>query len=184
MERNDADAALLLETIQAFWWHVENDLEPGDPLPVEAPDIEDMSVLDMSMHNRFVAVVGVLSDNHDRVQAYRAAEAELKAMMPAKARVAFVPPSDPSARGIVLSRSRDGKLSLRIGDLPRKYRNRSETWMPEPCLRTGLRPSERLSLGEPQHATLSKAGRRAGNRNHARPAAKCPCATIWNSGTR
>ena len=82
MERNDADAALLLETIQAFWWHVENDLEPGDPLPVEAPDIEDMSVLDMSMHNRFVAVVGVLSDNHDRVQAYRAAEAELKAMMP------------------------------------------------------------------------------------------------------
>jgi hypothetical protein len=53
-------------------------------------------------------------------------------MMPPKARVAFVPPSDPSARGIVLSRSRDGKLSLRIGDLPRKYRNRSETWMPEP----------------------------------------------------
>ena len=87
----------------------------------------------MSMHNRFVAVVGVLSDNHDRVQAYRAAEAELKAMMPAKARIAFVPPSDPSARGIVLSRSRDGKLSLRVGDLPRKYRNRSETWMPEPA---------------------------------------------------
>ena len=28
--------------------------------------------------------------------------------------------------------TRDGKLSLRIGDLPRKYRNRSETWMPEP----------------------------------------------------
>ena len=50
---------------------------------------------------------------------------------PGMARVAFVPPSDPSARGIVLSRSRDGKLSLRIGDLPRKYRNRSETWMPE-----------------------------------------------------
>ena len=131
VERNDSDAGLLLETIQAFWWHVENDIEPGDPLPVEAPDIEEMSVLDMSMHNRFVTVGAVLSDNHDRVQTYRAAEAELKAMMPAGARIAFVPPSDPSARGIVLSRSRDGKLSLRVGDLPRKYRNRSETWVPE-----------------------------------------------------
>ena len=133
VERNDSDAGLLLETIQAFWWHIENDIEPGDPLPVEAPDIEEMTVLDMSMHNRFVTVGGVLSDNHDRVQAYRAAEAELKAMMPAGARIAFVPPSDPAARGIVLSRSRDGKLSLRLGDLPRKYRNRSETWLPEPA---------------------------------------------------
>jgi predicted phage-related endonuclease len=131
VERNDSDASLLLETIRAFWWHVENDIEPGDPLPVEAPDLEEMTVLDMSMHNRFVMVGAVLSDNHDRVQTYRAAEAELKAMMPAGARVAFVPPSDPSARGIVLSRSRDGKLSLRVGDLPRKYRNRSETWVPE-----------------------------------------------------
>jgi len=124
---------VLLETIQAFWWHVENDLEPGEPLPVEAPDIEDLSVLDMSMHNRFVAVGGVLIDNHDRVQVYRAAEAELKAMMPVHARVAYVPPSEPSARGVVLSRSRDGKLSLRVGELPRKYRARSETWMPEPA---------------------------------------------------
>jgi predicted phage-related endonuclease len=133
VERSDADAAVLLQTIQAFWWHVENDVEPGDPLPVEAPDFEDLSVLDMSMHNRFVAVGGVLADNHERVQAYRAAEAELKEMMPVHARIAFVPPSEPGARGVVLSRSRDGKLSLRIGDLPRKYRTRSETWMPEPA---------------------------------------------------
>ena len=128
---SEADAATLLETLQAFWWHVENDLEPADPLPVEPPDFDRLSVLDMSMHNRFVAVGGVLIDNHDRMQTYRAAEAELKAMMPVHARIAYVPPSDPSARGVVLSRSRDGKLSLKLGELPRKYRTRSETWMPE-----------------------------------------------------
>jgi len=52
----------------------------------------------------------------------------LKAMMPLEAQIAYVPP-DRDTRGIVLSRSRDGRLSLRIGDLPRKYRTRSQTWM-------------------------------------------------------
>ncbi|UEM22521.1 YqaJ viral recombinase family protein [Skermanella mucosa] len=130
VERNEADAALLLETIQAFWWHVENDLEPADPLPVEAPDFDDMGVLDMSMHNRFVAVGDVLVSNHDGVQAYRAAEAELKALMPEQAKVAYVP-SAADARGIVISRSRDGRLSIRIGELPRKYRARARTWLPD-----------------------------------------------------
>jgi hypothetical protein len=32
----------------------------------------------------------------------------------------------------VLSRSRDGKLTLRVGDLPLKHRAKAETWMPEP----------------------------------------------------
>jgi len=125
---SEADAETLLETLQAFWWHVENDLEPADPLPVEPPDFDRLSVLDMSMHNRFVMVGAVLVDNHEGVQAYRAAEAELKAMMPLEAHIAYVPP-DRDTRGIVLSRSRDGRLSLRIGDLPRKYRTRSQTWM-------------------------------------------------------
>jgi len=34
---SEADAETLLETLQAFWWHVENDLEPADPSPVEPP---------------------------------------------------------------------------------------------------------------------------------------------------
>jgi len=130
VRRSETDAAMLLDTLQAFWWHVENDLEPGDPLPVEAPEFDRMPVLDMSMHNRFVAVGGVLIDHYEGVAVYRAAEAELKAMMPADARIAYVP-SDRGARGVVLSRSRDGKLSLRIGDLPRKYRTQSQTWVPE-----------------------------------------------------
>jgi hypothetical protein len=134
IDRNEADIGILLETLRAFWWYVESDLEPADPLPVEAPDFEQMRVLDMSMHNRFVAVGGVLMDNQPQVTAYRQAEVELKALMPRDARVAFVPPEygrSAGSSGLFVARSRDGRLSLRFGDVPRKYRHRAETWLPD-----------------------------------------------------
>jgi predicted phage-related endonuclease len=129
---DEARANLLLETELAFWWHVEADTEPGDPLPVEAPPVEGARILDMSFHNAFADHAGTLQQARAGWQAYKEAEVELKALMPTDARVAYVPPapSVPGAAGLYLLRARDGKLSLRFGAVPRKYHARAEVWSP------------------------------------------------------
>lgn len=134
--RSERDVATLLETLRAFWWHVENDVEPNDPPPVEAPDFERLRVLDMSLHNEFAALGGMLMDHRDGMLAFREAEAGLKALMPDDARIAFLCPSGAekagsAARGFFLARSKDGKLSLRFGAVPRKYLQRAEPWLPK-----------------------------------------------------
>ena len=97
--RDEADLSVLLESLHAFWWHVENDLEPEDPLAVPAPDLDAMTVIDMSLHNGFAVSAGTISATRRAVQAYREAEASLKAMMPAEARIAFVPPANDAGGG-------------------------------------------------------------------------------------
>jgi predicted phage-related endonuclease len=133
VERSEEHLTTLLETLRAFWWHVENDFEPEDPLAVEPPDLDAMRVVDMSLHNRFATLAGVLVESRPGMAAFRAAEAELKALMPEDARVAFVPPSALDGGehdGLVVSRSRDGRLSLKFGAVPKKHRARSEPWLP------------------------------------------------------
>ncbi|HET8727295.1 MAG TPA: YqaJ viral recombinase family protein [Alphaproteobacteria bacterium] len=135
--RSDADAARLLETLRAFWWHVENDVEPLDPPQAEAPAFDRLRVLDMGGHNEFVSLSGVLVESRSGFTSYREAETALKALMPDEARIAYVPPAGAdgqggaACRGVVLTRSRDGRLSLKFGDLPRKYRGRTERWRPD-----------------------------------------------------
>jgi len=128
VERSEAHLATLLETLRAFWWHVENDFEPQDPLAVEPPDLDGMRVVDMSLHNRFASLAGVLVESRAGMAAFRAAEAELKALMPEDARVAFVPPG--AHDGLTVSRSRDGRLSMKFGAVPKKHRAKSEPWLP------------------------------------------------------
>jgi hypothetical protein len=141
--RSDRDIATLIETERAFWWHVENDIEPAvDPLAVPPPDFETMRIVDMSLHNEFMSLGSALVEHRAGMLAFKAAEAETKALMPEDARVAYVPPPArnggaggsatvvAAATAVVLSRSKDGRLSLKFGDLPRKYRDRSEPWMP------------------------------------------------------
>jgi predicted phage-related endonuclease len=126
---DEARANLLLETELAFWWHVEEDVEPGDPLPVEAPAIEGARILDMSFHNEFSDRAGTLLSSRSAWQAYKEAEVGIKALMPEEARIAYVPPAS-GADGLYLLRSRDGRLTLRFGPLPRKYHGRAEVWGP------------------------------------------------------
>lgn len=130
IDRDDADMDRLLETLKAFWWHVENDVEPVDPSAVPAPDFERLRVLNMAGHNAFTSLSGILVEGRADYQAFREAEAALKALMPAEARIAYVPP-DTHSGGVVLSRSRDGRVTIRFGDLPRKYWNKAEPWLPE-----------------------------------------------------
>ncbi|HYE51548.1 MAG TPA: YqaJ viral recombinase family protein [Azospirillaceae bacterium] len=127
-----ADQALLLETLKAFWWHVETDTEPGDPLPVAAPDLEEQRIVDMSLHNAFAAHAGTLLTCRGNWTAYRQAEAELKSLMPDDVRVAYIAleVSESGAEGLFLSRSRDGRLSLRFGHPPSRHLRRAELWMP------------------------------------------------------
>ncbi len=135
----DEDAvAALLTTLQAFWWHVENDVEPGaDAFRVEAPDFEQLRVLNMARHNEFVALSMDLIASRAGAETFRRAEAALKALMPEHARIAYVPPDGPSSQGgVVLTRSRDGKLSLKFGALPKKHWDRAERWQPEPASAT------------------------------------------------
>ncbi|WP_162913085.1 YqaJ viral recombinase family protein [Rhodospirillaceae bacterium SYSU D60014] len=130
-----ADSATLLETLRAFWWHVENDVEPSDPLPIEAPRFEQLRVLDMSFHNEFASFGGMLIDHRTSMLAFREAEAELKALMPEDARVAFLRGSAEDgtmpSQGLFLTRAKDGKLSLRFGCPPKKYLDKAEPWMPQ-----------------------------------------------------
>jgi YqaJ-like viral recombinase domain len=125
-------APRLLETLRAFWWHVEHDVEPEDFDAVEpSPEVERLRVVNMARHNEFVSLSYELVRHRAGVVSYQAAEVALKGLMPEDARVAFVPPAADSGEGIVLTRARDGKLSLRFGDLPRKYRMQAERWRPE-----------------------------------------------------
>lgn len=133
LDRDDADAAMLLETLRAFWWHVENDVDPIDPLAVPPPDLDRLRVLNMAHHNEFMSLSEVLIENRSGFLSFRSAEVALKALMPDQARIAFLPsPEDGGARqGVLLTRSRDGKLTLKFGDLPRKYLGKAERWLPE-----------------------------------------------------
>jgi len=126
---NRADQERLLETLTAFWWHVENDVEPGDPLPVPAPDLDSLHVVDMRLHNAFATQAATLLTHRDSVTAYKAAEVELKSLMPDDARVAFVP-GDGDHRGLHLNRSRDGRLSLRFGSPTARHMAKARPWSP------------------------------------------------------
>lgn len=139
--RNDDDIATLLDTLRAFWWYVENDLEPVDAIPVAAPAIASPRVVDISLHNEFMSWSGILAETRDGARQFQAAEAALKALMPDDARIAFVPPRIAATGadgtvlagphdGIVLTRAKDGKLSMRFADLPKKHRDKAEPWQP------------------------------------------------------
>lgn len=122
------ERARLLKTLLAFWWHVETDVEPGDPMPVAPPAFDDLRVVDMALHNRFSILAALLDGHRQAVLESRQAETEIKALMPEDARVAYR--VQPGGSGVVLSRGRDGRLTLRLGPLPRKYRDRAEPWLP------------------------------------------------------
>lgn len=130
---SEEDGARLLATLQAFWWHVEKDIEPTDGYGgAEAPDVERLKVLNMARHNEFVALSVDLIESRAGADAFRRAEAAIKALMPEHARIAYVPPNGSCPDGVVLTRSRDGKLALKFGHLPRKHRDRAEPWRPDP----------------------------------------------------
>lgn len=124
-----ARQAVLLATAAAFWWHVENDVEPGDPLPVPAPDLETLRVLDMSRHNGFASHAATLRVTRAAWTAYRTAEVELKSLMPEEAAIAFVP-ADGDGDAVCLARSKDGRLSLRFGSPPPRHAARATPWEP------------------------------------------------------
>lgn len=127
---DEARAAELLRAELAFLWHVEQDVEPGDPLPSPPPSFETLRVLDMSCHNAFAAQAGTLASRRADMQAYREAEQELKALMPRDARIAYVPQGG-GLPGVYLSRARDGKLSLKFGDIPKRHREAACPWLPD-----------------------------------------------------
>ena len=128
VDRAPADQERLLENLRAFWWHVENDVEPSDPLAIAPPPFDDLKIIDMALNNHFASLAALLDNHRQAVLETRTAEAELKAMMPEDARVAFIGQS--VSGGVVLSRGRDGRLTLRFGPLPRKYRDRARPWLP------------------------------------------------------
>lgn len=130
VEHDAARTAVLVESEFAFWWHVERDVPPGDPLPVEPPAFETLGVVDMSLHNEFAAHAATLAARRADMHAYKEAERELKALMPDDARVAYMPGRD-GQPGVYLSRARDGKLSLRFGSLPRRHAAAARPWLPD-----------------------------------------------------
>lgn len=126
--RDERSIGKLLDTLHAFWWYVENDVEPDEVEPIAPPLPAGHRVLDMSAHNEFAAWAGILVDSQEGLRAYREAEAAIKALMPADARIAFLPSRD--GAGVLLQRSRDGKLALRFGEVPHRYRAEAEPWQP------------------------------------------------------
>ena len=128
-----SDQANLLETLKAFWWHVETDTEPGDPLPAHVPDLEEQRVVDMSQHNAFAVHAATLLTCREGWLAYKQAEAELKTLVPDDVRCCHISLETVPESGVSslhVSRSKDGKLSLRFGRPPEKHLRRSEYWSP------------------------------------------------------
>ncbi|MGQ9367129.1 YqaJ viral recombinase family protein [Azospirillum sp. A39] len=127
IDRRPGDGDRLLATLEAFWWHVANDVEPVDAPAVAPPRHDRRRVVDMARHNRFVALAAELAERRPAALAAREAEAALKALMPADARVAFA-----AGEGVYLARSRDGRLSLHYGRPPRRALDGAEPWEPAP----------------------------------------------------
>lgn len=129
VERQDSEVERLIGTLSAFWWHVVNDVEPGDPLSQDAPRYETGRVVDMSRHNRFASLAALLVEQRGAALAVREAETALKSLMPADARVAFVAGDRPGSE-LHLARDREGRLSLRYGAPPRRALDMAESWAP------------------------------------------------------
>lgn len=168
--RREDDVERLIETLEAFWWHVVNDVEPSDPLPMDGPSYETRFVFDMSRHNRFRALAEALIDRREATREAKEAEAALKALMPDDARVAFVGADEPG-RGLYLARDRDGRLSLRYGAPPRRALGDARPWVPaggvpsadpslEAVLSNGWAPEwKRGGWGEGSAETTGQKGR-------------------------
>lgn len=141
IERSPSDGVRLLDTLEAFWWHVVNDVEPTGKQPVDAPRREELRVVDMGRHNRFAALAAALAGQRHTVRTVRQAETALKALMPGDARIAF-------ANGVYVSRDRDGRLSLRYGVPPRRALDGAEVWMPDQSLAPSLEAVLAAGWGE------------------------------------
>jgi predicted phage-related endonuclease len=126
--RQERDIATLTDTLHAFWWYVENDVEPADMEPVAAPVPPGTRILDMARHNEFAALAGTLVETQPAVQSHRDAERALKSLLPEDAQIAFV--ADGAQEGVMVQRRKDGRLALRIGEVPRRHRQRAELWEP------------------------------------------------------
>lgn len=136
VERRPDDVERLVETLEAFWWHVVNDVEPSDPLPMDGPSYETGRVFDMGRHNRFRALADRLVANRAAALEVKEAEAALKALMPDDARIAFVATgqidgqANDRSGGLYLARDREGRLSLRYGAPPRRALADAQSWVP------------------------------------------------------
>ncbi|WP_451983626.1 YqaJ viral recombinase family protein [Azospirillum endophyticum] len=136
VDRRPDDVERLVETLEAFWWHVVNDVEPSDPLPMDGPSYENGRVFDMGRHNRFRALADRLIANRAAALEVKEAEAALKALMPEDARIAFVAIDQTGSRsenrsgGLYLARDREGRLSLRYGAPPRRALADAQSWGP------------------------------------------------------
>lgn len=128
--RDEARIVQLEETIHAFWWYVEQDEAPSQQDPVASPTVARQKILDMSLNNSFVSLATVILEHRLAVQASKNAESDLKGTMPEDAQLAYLPPRDGNP-GLVLSRDKAGKISLKIGDLPRIHAARSTLWLPD-----------------------------------------------------
>ncbi|SMH44982.1 YqaJ viral recombinase family protein [Azospirillum agricola] len=158
--RRADDVERLVETLEAFWWHVLNDVEPSDPLPMDGPSYETRRVFDMSRHNRFRALADALVDRRAAALEVREAEAAIKALMPDDARLAFVGADEPG-RGLYLARDRDGRLSLRYGAPPRRALADAQDWVPsaDPSLEAVLSDGWAAGWGEGSAETTGQKGR-------------------------
>ncbi|WP_082109219.1 YqaJ viral recombinase family protein [Azospirillum thiophilum] len=155
VDRRPDDVERLVETLEAFWWHVVNDVEPSDPLPMDAPSYETGRVFDMGRHNRFRALAGRLAANRAAALEVREDEAALKALMPGDARIAFVELDRPGGGpgGLYLARDREGRLSLHYGAPPRRTLADAQSWPHSPEA-----PSADPSMVAPSLETVLTAG--------------------------
>ena len=107
----------LIETVAAFWWHVENDEEPMNPPVAKLEKIEKAAIdsvligglrsYDMSRSNVWADLASAWLATRDAAETNVQASKGLKELMPEDGRDAF-------GHGVVIRRDRAGRLALRV----------------------------------------------------------------------
>ena len=107
----DADPAYQAELIEreaAFWWHVEEDVAPETPEPVEPAEIafDTMRSVDMTGNNSWATHAADWLETRTAASRFNTATKGLKDLMESDVKLA-------TGYGVKVSRSRNGALTVR-----------------------------------------------------------------------
>jgi predicted phage-related endonuclease len=107
VERDDVYIAELVEREQAFWAHVQDDIQPENPNAVQASiSLDDMREVEMTGDNAWADLAATWLETRDAAKRFRDADKGIKHHVPEDARLAY-------GHGIQVKRASNGSLTIK-----------------------------------------------------------------------